>query len=481
MQGIVRQSLIYTVANLASRGALVVSLLILPHLLTPAEYGALGMVAVIAAFAYVVVPLEISQGLARYYATAGSDTRSSLAGTAWLFTLGSLAVAAVAAWLLATPISRTLLGSAAFADAFRIAIAFIAVNAVVLFLQNQCRWEFRVVDYVWISVGFAATSLGFSILLAMLMPDALVGALTGQVIGGGIFALAGAWRLRAILFHRPGGVELRRMLAFSLPLVPASIALTAGVYASRMFLNGFADLAEVGIFTFASQIATMPGLTILGIQAALTPLIMASHAKPETPPAIARLFEGFIGIAGLVCAGFGLFAAPAIQLFGDPLYLPAAPLVMILAPAFLGLQLYIFSPGFAIAERTRLQMTVTIVGTGLGVALSYGLTRAYGMTGAAWSTLIGAILFIALWFALSRRLYPVPIRWRRVIAFLACWAAVGIVDANLPSLSMVTLVAAKLMLLIGLAIAVPTSGLLSIVIMRSALAAAWIRVRPAPG
>jgi hypothetical protein len=38
------------------------------------------------------------------------------------------------------------------------------------------------------------------------------------------------------------------------------------------------------------------GLSILGIQAALQPLIMASHEK-RNAATIARLFEGFIGVA----------------------------------------------------------------------------------------------------------------------------------------------------------------------------------------
>jgi O-antigen/teichoic acid export membrane protein len=472
-------ALVYTIANLASRGALVISLLVLPHLLTQAQYGALGIIVAIAAFVNIIVPLEVTQGLIRYYPSSEQQEQMRLVGTAWLFTLAMLALAAGSTLLAAEPISRFIFGSDEFVNSFRFAVIFFVANTILYFLQNQCRWEFRVAAYVWISVGYAAASLGLSILLAIFAKDALLGALAGQTLGGCVVLLIGAWRLRAILFHRPHPDALRKMLAFSIPLVPAGIAFNAGVYASRMFVNDLANLDLVGIYTFASQIATMPALSIIGIQAALQPLIMASHAKPDTPAIIARLFEGFVGMAGVICAAFGMMAEPLIRLVGNPDYLPAAPLVMILAPAFLTLQIYIFAPGFAIAERTRTQMTITIVGTSLGAALSYVWTGAYGITGAAWSTLAGAVLFIALWFMLSQRLYPVPIRWRRVAAFLGCWVAIAAIDRSLPSMSIVTAIVMKLGLLAAMAVSVPALGLISLDAARAALTTLGKRFRHA--
>jgi O-antigen/teichoic acid export membrane protein len=456
---------------------LVISLLVMPHLLTQAQYGALGMIVTIAAFVNIVVPLEVTQGMVRYYPGAEQQERSRLAGTAWFFTLAMLALVAVPALLFAAPISSFVFGSNDLDDAFRVAVIFFVANTILYFLQSQCRWEFRVAAYVWISVGYAAASLGLSILLAIYATDALLGALAGQTLGGCLVLLIGGWRLRAILFHRPHRDALRKMLTFSIPLVPAGIALTAGVYASRMFVNAFADLEQVGIYTFASQIATMPGLSILGIQAALQPLIMASHEKTETPATIARLFEGFIGVAGVICAAFGIMAGPMIRLVGNPDYLPAAPLVMILAPAFLALQIYIFAPGFAIAERTRTQMIVTIVAMGLGAALSYVWTRGYGTTGAAWSTLAGAVLFIGLWFMLSQRLYPVPIRWRRVVAYLGCWVGIAVIDGSLPHMSIIAQIAIKLGLLAAMAVSVPAFGLISLGAARGALTVVSKRIR----
>jgi O-antigen/teichoic acid export membrane protein len=66
MEKAVRQSAAYGIATLLSRATLVVALLVLPFILTPRDYGALSMIVTIAALVAILVPMEVSQGLARY-------------------------------------------------------------------------------------------------------------------------------------------------------------------------------------------------------------------------------------------------------------------------------------------------------------------------------------------------------------------------------------------------------------------------------
>ena len=84
---VLRDSVVYGLATILSRGVLVITLLVLSKILPPADYGALSMIAAVGALAYMTVALEISQALARHYGEASETDKRIYAGTAWWFTV----------------------------------------------------------------------------------------------------------------------------------------------------------------------------------------------------------------------------------------------------------------------------------------------------------------------------------------------------------------------------------------------------------
>jgi O-antigen/teichoic acid export membrane protein len=478
LKRLIGHSFVYTAVNLVSRGTMVLALIILPFFLAPDEYGALGMFIAIAALINVTIPLEVSQGLARFHATAEPDARPALSSTAWYFSLATLALFAAAAFLMAEPLCRIVLGDMRFLGSFRLAILYFVLSALFYFLQNQCRWEFYTRAYVQISVLQGVLTLVLSVALAASLESPLHGVVIGHAIGAGIAVALGAVLLRRSLWSRPKAENLRKMLAFSMPLVPGSLAFFASIYASRMILNGMADLDEVGIYTFASQIANLPTIVVIGVQAALTPLIVAHHHEPETPPAIARLFEGFVAIAVLAFLGIGFVTPELILHFGNPDYAPAGPLVLLLAPAYLMLFMPIFAPGFLIAKRTVLQMWVSIAGGFACIVASYLLIAPFGIIGAAIANLAAAAFFLLLWFRISQSLFHIPIRWRSVAGVVAVAAAVAGAASVLDPAAPAVTIPLKLGLLVVAAASIPLFGLVSLQTLRGQIApllrrAAW--------
>ena len=421
----------YTFANLVSRGTAVAWLIVLPSFLSVADYGALGLIITAAALVNLLVPLEITQGLARYYPTAEPPAKGAYVATAWTFTLLMLAAAAGLALLESGPLCTLLLGDLAYLTAFRTALVLFVLNTVFYFLQSQFRWDFRSRDYTVVTLLFAVFTLVLSIGFAATFTDPLTGVLTGQVVGLGVGVAVGAAKLRATLGFGIEAAKLKAMLRFSLPLVPASLAIFLSTYVSRFILQDLLQLSDVGLFTWASQIASLPALLLLGVQGALTPLVMKHHAEPETRTVIARAFEAVIAVELCLCLGAGLFTADLIRLLGYGAFAGAGPLVMVLAPALLLLQLYVFAPGFAVRERTELQLMVSVLGAVAAVAFNYLLVGAFGLIGAAFATLGSSALFIGAWFLVSHRLYPTPVRWVRLALFVAAaaaTAAVGMVE-----------------------------------------------------
>jgi O-antigen/teichoic acid export membrane protein len=420
----------YTFANLLSRGTVLVWLIVLPGFMSAADYGALGLIMTTAALVN-LVPLEVSQGMARYFPGAPDGEKRGWAATAWTFTLLTLSVAGLIALAASPWLNRRLLGEGSHLPVFRIALLYFALNTSFLFVQNLFRWAFRPRDYTIVTAVFALVTLTLSVGLAAVLPNSLAGVLIGLVTGAAVGVALGLLRLRGILGLRIEPSKLQRMLRFSLPLVPASVALFLSTYASRFILNDLLTLTDVGLFTWASQLAGIPALMLLGVQGAVTPLVMKHHAEPGTPVVLARSFETILAGALWLCVAMGLLTPELIRLLGYSAYEGAAPLVAILGPALLLLQVYVFAPGFAVAERTEWQLFVSILGAAAAVVFNYLFVNAMGLMGAAIATLASSAIFIGSWFILSNRLYPVPVRWLRLALFAVAAALCDLIAPRL--------------------------------------------------
>ena len=412
-----RDGVVYAAGTILSRGIALLLLPLLTRVLSPSEYGALDMIVTCGVLINLIVPLETSQALARFWNERGEgEPRRRLAGTAWTFTLVGHAAFAIACVLLADPIAQALLGDMQFAPAVRAGACAIAMNGVYYLLQNQFRWALRPRAYAVASVGYGLANLLLVAVFAWGLDAGLPGVLWAQAAAAAGAAALSLAALRGSFAFGIVYAELGSMLRFSLPLVPAGLAIFATFYLNRLMLNSLATLQDVGLFGVASRLASLVTLVLVGVQSALTPLVYAHHHEPQTPARLARLLEGFSGVALAACLLLGLFASELITLLATPDYAAAAPLLGWLAVAALLAQMYIFAPGIAIAKKTGWQLAVTVASAAASVGLNALLIPPWGVWGAALATLAAGAVFFGAWLALSQRLYRLPLRGAALLA-----------------------------------------------------------------
>jgi O-antigen/teichoic acid export membrane protein len=425
MRALLRDGMVYAAASIASRALALLLLPVYSRVFAPAEYGRFDLITTLGLLVSMLVALEVGQGLARFWNEAqDAAERRRLAGSALAFCVAGNATFLILAWLAAGPIAAVLLGDAAQAPVWRAGAAFIAVHGVATLLQQQFRWEIRARAYAAVSVGYAVALAACGLGAAVGLGFGLEGLLWGQCVAA-LGCIVVCLVLLAPSFGvRPAWPALRRMLVFSMPLVPAGAAAFASYYANRFLLAGLGSLDDVGVFGVGLRIASVIALLIVGLQGALTPLVYAHHTEPQTPATLARLFEGFVAFALPSCLALGLFAPELIRLLATPAYAAAAPLVIWLAPATLLTQMYVFAPGLAIAKKTLWQLGISVAAAVLGVALNALLIPRLGPLGAAVGTFGGAALFFGAWLSLSQRLYRLPLRGAALA--IACVATVGL-------------------------------------------------------
>ena len=415
LRRLLKDSAIYTASTLLSRG---IALLMIPfytRALSPEEYGVMDMLTIFGILATQVISLQITQGLARYFADANDHERRTLASSGLWFSLSGLTIFGVAGWILAGPLSGILLGSVARVGVFRLSVLAVVGNSLFYFFQNQLRWQLQPLRYATASFLYALTNAGIAFYTIYIAHAGVGGFFAAQIVGAFV-GLCLAWfysrHLYAFVIDR---AALRSLLAFSIPLVPSSLFVVTSTYVDRFIINLLMTVGDVGLYGIGFRFASIVSLVMVGIQGALTPLIYSRYREESTPAEIARLFRLFCMAAIPLVLFITCFSKEVIGLLTGPGYHAAWPIVPLLSVASLVSGLYIFAPGLDIAKQTKTIAAVNLVAVLVNVGFNFALIPFWGIVGAAMATCISAFsMFVGYWL-MGERSYPVPHQWNRLL------------------------------------------------------------------
>lgn len=421
-----KDSLAYALPTLVSRG---LSLFLVPlytQVLSPRDYGSFDLLTVFAGIINLTIALEVSQGLARYYAEEPNfDLKVSYASSAFWFTFFCYSAFAALALLLTPHLAHFITGQPGLETAFRLEIAFIWSNGLFYLIQNQFRWELRSRYYAVVSLLMSCTTAASTVWFAFWLRGGLEGMLLGMLLGSLAGTSLGLWWLRGSFRFRYDVDCLRDMLSFSIPLVFSGVAVWVSLYIDRLMINYLLSIEAVGLYGVGYRVASIASLAMVGFQGALTPLIYTHHRDLDTPHQLARIFRFFILFALLTFLTLTLFAQDIVRLLVSDQFSGCADVVIYLAAAILLANMYIFAPGIGIAKKTHLMVWINIGGALLNIILNFILIPIFGIIGAGLATLMSSFSIFVAYMVMSQKLYPVPHQWLPIIATATLAAVVG--------------------------------------------------------
>lgn len=419
LRAMLRDTLTYTLPAMLSQGLGLILLPIYARVLTRDEFGAFDLLLAVTPIVMIVMSLEIQQGLARLRADADAEERRRMTGTAWIACTAGFLVFAVVGLSAPDLWGRLVFGRDDFGGIVRLGVISVTATAAYNVVLNQFRWELRSRTYALVSSLYALVTVALTVVLTVVDRLGLSGVLISQAVAAvvatatGLVLLRGSWQWVVDRTH------LRRMLAFSLPLIPASLSVLVTLYFNRVALRAFGDLGDVASYGVAARLAGFVGLLVIGLQSAVTPLVYDHYREKETPAQLAHMFSGVIAVCIAICVGLNAFAADLTVVLAGREYLSSAPLVALIAPALLMGQLYVFAPGMGIALKTRAQLAVAGVAALVDVLVNIALVPWLGALGASLAAVASSGAFLGLWVRESQKHYPVPFERRRLVHGLA--------------------------------------------------------------
>lgn len=423
----------YALAGALSQGIAFLLFPFFAHVFSPHEYGIIDLLGVLAVIVNLTVALEIAQGLGRHFVEAQSHDRATYASTALWFNVAVYTTFLVVAQTLAGPLTQLVLGSDAHVGVMRIALCGIWCTGMLQVVQGVLRWDLRPRAFATVSVVTAAVTTVASAVYVLALDWGVAGAIAGQLTGAATAAALAIWMGRAYYAPRFDPARLREMLAYSAPLVPASVGVFLNGYADRIAIQSQLSLSDVGLYGVGYRLSLIVSLTLIGFQGALVPLVLSRYRNPQTRLDLECIFRLFCAVALVVLLLISTFANDLLRLLTRPAYYDAATVVPIIVGGAFFAGMYVFAPGLQIARRTRPIAAISVVAGLVNVTLAFTLARPFGIAGVAVAFLVSSLGgFVAL-MTLSQRHYAVPHRWRLLVGAAVAIVAATALGASLPS------------------------------------------------
>jgi O-antigen/teichoic acid export membrane protein len=424
---------VYGLSSVLARSVGLLLLPILTRYLSAAEYGVAEILAVCFVLANLLLPLEVSQAVARLFGDSrDARQREDYAWTAFWFTAAVFAALAAVVCSVPAAVSQWLLGSSDYAAVLSIAVIAMVGQALLYVIQGQLRWALQPRALAVLNLSAAAAAALSTVVFVVVLDGGLTGYMAAQAVAAyGVLPL-GLWlaSLKVAFRFRLKLSTLSEMLAFSWPLVLSSAAVYANGYIDRWLVQAWLGFDELGIYAAGARIASLVAIAIAGFQLAVTPLVYQHYREPGTPALLKKGFEIFLALALCAVAGIAALGPELVALMAGPAFAAAAELVGWLALGVVLMNVYLFAPGLAIAKKTPQIAAANAAAGAVNVALAVLALPLLGRLGAALAFVAGASTMSALYFFLGHRHYAVPHRLRHCLAAFAITAVyLGVVQA----------------------------------------------------
>lgn len=382
-----------------------------------------------------VVTLALPQAFFRWYLHLAADDaeRAGILSVTTSLRLAASAIGTVVVALLMPLVVVVMYGSTELLPIFALIAPIVLFDSLLGLPLAVLRAGRRVRAYALLSLSRAVLGSGAIVILVAFVGLGVMGVVVGSALAAAVTATIGL-----IVLAREGQLRLawnaeraRAMLAFSIPLVPATLATWTLNLSDRYILQLVTgDSAVVGVYALGYTI----GLVVSAL--AVQPFSLAWGAsfwelarRDDAHDTFRRTMTLFTAAATLIALALSALATDVLRVLileARPGFEPSRLIVPFSAFGFVLYGIFtIASSGLNLTGRTRWLPVTMGAAALLTVALNLALIPLIGFMGAAVSTLLGYATLAVLSGVVSHRYYPIAWDLPRVAGALAIGGALA--------------------------------------------------------
>ena len=415
-----KDSFLYSLATLFTKGLGFLMLPIYTHNLSQAEYGVFDYLVSIGAILSIIATVEITQGLMRYVA-GGAKNRAELTAyisTSVWFTLFLYSIIVFICFVFSEALALFLLNDADKAIIIQIASLYFCANSIVYLFNVIFRAQLKAKSAVVFSLISAVLVACFSLYALLVLKLGIEGVFYAQLAASLIVIVLSIIKQSQYMSFAFDFVVLKKLLSFSLPFVPSSLSILISVNADRLMIKEMLDIESVAIYGVGARISSIVLMLLIGFQSALSPLIYTKYNEKNTPHDLAKLFYIYLSLTIVSIVFLSIFSEAIIKIAAGDEYLGSTTVIPILALAAFTSSMYLFFPGLSIFKKTLIIAKINIIAALLNIPLNYFFIKNFGIVGASLATFISAFIGWIFLMKESQKYYVVPVKIRFIILYM---------------------------------------------------------------
>ncbi|HEX8714350.1 MAG TPA: oligosaccharide flippase family protein, partial [Solirubrobacteraceae bacterium] len=421
----------YQFGDIVAKGIALVTIPLYTRHVSPAGYGAANSLLTAVILASIFLRVGVGEAFILFYFDDDDvGRRERIARTATATVAWTTSLAAVLALVFAAPLSRLLLG---FDDALLLDCAIVGLWAFtnLEMAYAQLRVDERARAYIVASGANVGLTVLFTVLLVVVAGQGARGLLLGNFGASALVVLGLWWVLRRRFSLRVRFADLRAMLRFGLPTVPADASVYALQVADRFYVYRGYSHAAAGEYSVALQFATVVFVIVRGFQYAWPPLAYSIASDADASRLYSLVTTYFVLATGVVVAAVALLGRWIVRLLAAPQYFGAHTALPWLALAWTLYGLYqVMIVITGRARATARNLPAAAAGLLVNVALLLALVprggAGLGIAGAGIALCGAYVAMLLVMHLLTRRLFAVAFQWRRLAQATAVLAGVAV-------------------------------------------------------
>lgn len=413
---IIKDSIIYSLSNILTKGISFLMLPILTMFFKPEEFGVLDALIVTGNILSIIIGLEIHQAVARFFPEEKvfEEKRKIVSTGFWAIILFYCMFLLPIFIFDSTPVLNQLFNLKLDVSVIQIVLLSYGVNFIYSYSSSQLKWQLKTKENLFVSFVYSFISAIVTYILLKYSGVALISVFTGQLVGGVAASIISIYVARdyyGFIFEKK---IFKKLLSFSFPLIFSTLTVYAMLYVDRVMIGSMLHANNLGYYAFAFRIASIIGLLTVGIQTALTPIIYNNFKNSSTPKYIAKMFHLFLIGSVIIVTSLVVFSDFIVILLASDSYLQAAGLIPWVALTILFTGMTNFTPGIFLEKKTNLILYINIASFLLNLLLGYILIKIFGLIGAVTATAICSVFYFSMYYIIGQKYYFIPFFWTKI-------------------------------------------------------------------
>ncbi|MGB9916685.1 MAG: lipopolysaccharide biosynthesis protein [Candidatus Hydrothermia bacterium] len=386
----------------------VISIPIITYLISPAEFGKANMYSTIYSLLLTLILSGNDQAFTRFFHEIEEDKRNDLLWSSLYFPFQILVLITLILLFFNARVSTIVTGEAEHPMGILLTLSLLT-GLLQVFNLTAIRMQKKGFLYSLVFVAQALFNVITTILYAITFGRSFYAVIWGQIVSNTLsFLLGFVFEHSNILPVRINKELLKKILAYSLPLLPSALLWWFQTWTSRIFLRAYSTFSELGLFSAAFRISYIMHLIYSGFQNFWIPVAFETYEKDRENTKL------FVQTAEIITFSMAIFALLVIAL-KDVIFLvlakeyrPASNILplLLMSPVILAI-LAVTNKGINFMKKTYWFIISDGVTLLVNIGLNFIFTRELGARGAALSSALSFLVLFSIETFASMKLFPV--------------------------------------------------------------------------